>query len=78
MVDHVQLYFIYSPHQRTPLHWAALIDHVGTVRCLVDKGTDLSIKEEDGVREQEYSADCKFCIAGWSLFPFTGLKGHYY
>ena len=64
MVDHVQLYLIYSPHQWTPLLCAAIAGHVDIVRYLVDKGADLNIKDDSGVREQEYSADCKFCIAG--------------
>ena len=33
-----------SPHQETPLHWAAYGGHVETVRCLVDKGADTNIK----------------------------------
>ena len=41
----------------TPLHCAAPHGHVDVVRYLVDKGADLNIKDEDGVSEQEYTAD---------------------
>ena len=41
----------------TPLHLAARQGHVDIVRYLVDKGADLNIKDEDGVSEQEYTAD---------------------
>ena len=40
-----------SSYQRTPLHWAADGDHVDTVRCLVDKGADINVKERDGASE---------------------------
>ena len=43
--------FINSPHQHTPLHLAALGGRVDTVRCLVDKGADTSIKDGSGVSE---------------------------
>ena len=58
MVDHVQLFFIYSPHQKTPLHWAADAGHVDIVRCLVEQGADLNIKDDSGVREQGCTVDC--------------------
>ena len=48
MVDHVQ---IFSPHQRTPLHWAAIQGKEGTVQLLIEKGVDINIKGKDGVRE---------------------------
>ena len=47
MVDHVQLYLIYSPHQWTPLLCAAIAGHVDIVRYLVDKGADLNIKDKE-------------------------------
>ena len=31
-------------------------------RYLVDKGADLNIKDEDGVSEREYTADCKLVL----------------
>ena len=61
-MDHVQLFFIYSPHQKSSLHIAAEAGHVDTVRCLVDKGADLNIKDGNKVREQEYSADSKLVL----------------
>ena len=53
-------FFIYSPYQRTPLHIAAREGHVDIVRYLVDKDADPNIKDEDGVSECEYTADCLF------------------
>ena len=44
-------FFIYSQHQRTPLHWAAEGGHVDTVRMLNDKGADTNIKDVFGVSE---------------------------
>ena len=32
----------------TALHQAAVDDDVNTVRCLVDKGADLNIKDDNG------------------------------
>ena len=52
-------FFIYSPHQRTPLHSAAEAGHVDIARYLVEQGADLNIKDEIGVSEREYTADCK-------------------
>ena len=40
-----------SPHQHTPLFAAALNNHVDTVRCLVDKGADINVKDENEVSE---------------------------
>ena len=54
--------FIYSPHQFTPLHIAAKAGHVDTVRCLVDKGANINIKDGNKVREQEYSAVSKLVL----------------
>ena len=51
--------FFNSPHQKTPLHWAADGGHVDTVRYLVDKGDDINMKDGHGVSELEYTADCK-------------------
>ena len=50
MVDHVQT-FVNSSHQITPLHLAAGKGHVDTVRCLVDKGADTQLKDENDVNE---------------------------
>ena len=55
-------FFIYSPHQRTPLNWAANGGHVDMVRYLVDKGADLNIKDCFEVGEQECTADCKLLL----------------
>ena len=54
-----QTFKIYSPHQYTPLHAAALEGHVDIVRYLVDKDADPNIKDKNGVSEREYTADCK-------------------
>ena len=53
---------VYSSHQWTPLHFAAREGHVDIVRYLVDKVADLNIKNEDGVSEREYTADCKLVL----------------
>ena len=47
--------FINSPYQWTPLQFAACEDRVDTVRCLVDKGADLNIKDKFGVSEWSYT-----------------------
>ena len=38
-----------SPHQLTPLHLAADNGHTDTVQCLIEKGADVNIKDDDGV-----------------------------
>ena len=43
--------FVLSPHQGTPLHWAAAEGHVDTVQCLIEKGADIKIKTDNGVSE---------------------------
>ena len=40
-----------SPHQRTPLHSDAGEGKEGTVQLLIEKGADMNIKDNDGVRE---------------------------
>ena len=35
----------------TPLHRAAIEGEVGTVQLLIQKGADMNIKDNDGVRE---------------------------
>ena len=55
-------YFIYSPHQHIPLYHAACLGHVDIVRYLVDKGADLNIKNNSGISELEYTADCKLVL----------------
>ena len=62
MVDHVQLFLFYSPHQSTPLHKAANEGHVHIVRYLVEQGADINIKDVNGVSEQQYTADCKLVL----------------
>ena len=54
-MDHVTLL---SPHQMSPLHWAADKGHLNTVRCLVEKGAEVNSKAKDGVSEQNCSTDC--------------------
>ena len=48
-----------SPYQCTPLHLAAYRGLLDTVRLLVDKGADTTIKNEDGVSERVHTADYK-------------------
>ena len=54
----------------TPLHKAAIRGHVDTVQCLLDKRADIHIKDDDGVSEWNYTADCdsEFVLV---LFPDT-------
>ena len=40
-----------SPHQVTPLHRAALKGEEGAVQFLTEKGADINVKDNDGVRE---------------------------
>ena len=40
-----------SPHQATPLHYAAGGGHAGTAQLLVKKGADINIKDRYGVRD---------------------------
>ena len=40
-----------SPHQETPLHWAAIEGKEGTVQLLIEKGADINVKDNDGVCE---------------------------
>ena len=49
-IDHVHIWFA-SPHQCTPLHWAASGGHVDTVTYLVVKGANIHSKDDDGVSE---------------------------
>ena len=46
---------VHSPHQRTPLHWAADTGHVHVVRYLVEQGTDINNKNDFEVSEQKYT-----------------------
>ena len=48
-MDHV--IFVLSPHQATPLHWAADGGHVNTVKCLVERGAAVNSKDGVGVSE---------------------------
>jgi len=44
-------YICFSPHQTSPLHWAADGGHVSTVKFLVEKGAKVNIKDVEGVSE---------------------------
>ena len=50
------LKFIYSLHQRTPLHMAAEGGHKDTVGYLVDKGAYICIKDGAGVSMGHYTS----------------------
>ena len=54
--------FVHSPHQSTPLHNAACNGHVHIVRCLVEQGADINIKDVVEVSEQQYTAGCKLVL----------------
>ena len=49
---------IFSPCQMTPLHCATREGKVGTVQILIEKGADINIKDNDGVREWVCITDC--------------------
>ena len=49
IVDHV--IFVLSPHQMSPLHWAADGGHIDTVKCLIEKGAEVNSQDETGVSE---------------------------
>ena len=51
-----------SSHQDTPLHRIAHKCNRDTVRYLVNKGAYDNIKDDDGVSEWEYTADCKLVL----------------
>ena len=40
-----------SPHQYTPLHYAAGGGHVGAVEYIIQAGADINIKDVNGVSE---------------------------
>ena len=45
------LNLVSSPHQSTPLHWAAEEGHGGAVELLLQAGADINIKDNIGVSE---------------------------
>ena len=57
MVVHVQFLF-HSPCQETPLHWAVREGQLDIVRYFVEQDANVIIKDENGVSEREYTADC--------------------
>ena len=44
------MFRFFAPHQRTPLHFGAMEDKEGTVQLLIEKGADINVKDNDGVR----------------------------
>jgi len=46
----------------TPLHWAVIRGNESTVTFFLAQGVDINIKDEDGVSEQDYTADCKLVV----------------
>ena len=54
------MFEFFSPHQGTPLHWAARGGHVDTVTFFLEQGIDINIKNDSRVSEQDYTADSKF------------------
>ena len=42
----------------TPLHLAAIAGKEGTVQLLIEKGAEINIKDNDGVREWVCITDC--------------------
>ena len=42
-------------YQRTPLHVAATKGHDYTVECLVEKGANINIQDDDGVIACDYT-----------------------
>lgn len=62
-MDHVQMFvcflffFRLSPHQESPLHWAAGGDHVDTVLFLVENGADVNVKDNEWVSERDCTND---------------------
>ena len=50
-----------SVYQQTPLHIAATKDHDYTVKCLVEKSTDVNIKDMNGVRVTTLLIVDKYC-----------------
>ena len=49
---------VYSPHQWTPLHYAALRGYADTVQYLIKAGANLNIKDDFRVSEKDNSTDC--------------------
>ena len=43
--------YVLSPHQWSPLHWAADGGHVNVVKFLVEKEANLHSEDDDGVSE---------------------------
>lgn len=52
----VRNYYHFSLYQRTPLHMAAEGGHKNVVDYLVDKGADVSLKDNAGVSISEYTS----------------------
>ena len=50
IVDHV--IFVLSPHQMSPLHWAADGGHVNIVMCLIEKGAEVNSQDEFRVSDE--------------------------
>ena len=48
---------LFSPHQNTPLHCAAVGGHTDSMQCLIDKGAGINVKNIYGVSEWDCNAD---------------------
>ena len=49
-------------YQRTPLHTAAEKGYMYTVKQLVKKGADISIKDNKGVSAWDYTTECMLIV----------------
>jgi len=54
IIANICLKFCTFSFQQTPLHVAANNGHDYTVKCLVQKGADINIKDKKGVNEKLY------------------------
>ena len=59
--------FVFSFHQMTPLHCAALKCHFVTLQYLVGAGANVNVKDKNGVSVQQFYhiSKCVQCILGY-------------